>query len=246
MFADPSKVRRIEHAGRFFKSRGPLNVVRSPQNGPAILQAGTSGKGRDFAASYADAIFAIQPHRRRQGATTPTSRAAWSSSAARRRLQDPVRPAADRRRHARPRREDKQEEHNGLVPLEGGLAILSAHLDFDLSTLAARRPDGGSHRARAAAHEDALPHADRRADDRARGRAAPRPERRPAAVRRHARRRRRPDGGLLRRGRRRRLHAVADLLPRRDRGVRRPGRARAAAPRPLPARNTPAPRSATI
>ena len=61
MFADASKVRRIEHAGRFFKSRGPLNVVRSPQNGPAILQAGTSGKGRDFAARYADAIFAIQP-----------------------------------------------------------------------------------------------------------------------------------------------------------------------------------------
>ena len=48
--------------GRFFKSRGPLNVVRSPQNGPAILQAGTSGKGRDFAARYADAIFAIQPY----------------------------------------------------------------------------------------------------------------------------------------------------------------------------------------
>ena len=30
---------------------------------------------------------------------------------------------------------DKQAEHNALVPLEGGLAILSGHLDFDLSTL---------------------------------------------------------------------------------------------------------------
>ena len=62
MFADPAKVHRVEHAGRFFKSRGPLNVVRSPWDGPAILQAGTSGKGRDFAARYADAVFAIQPH----------------------------------------------------------------------------------------------------------------------------------------------------------------------------------------
>src|SRR5207244_12269023 len=62
VFADPAKVHRIEHAGRFFKSRGPLNVVRSPQNGPAILQAGTSPKGRTFAARYADAIFAIQPN----------------------------------------------------------------------------------------------------------------------------------------------------------------------------------------
>jgi alkanesulfonate monooxygenase SsuD/methylene tetrahydromethanopterin reductase-like flavin-dependent oxidoreductase (luciferase family) len=37
VFVDASKVRRIEHEGRFFKSRGPLNVVRSPPNGPAIL-----------------------------------------------------------------------------------------------------------------------------------------------------------------------------------------------------------------
>ena len=62
IFADPAKVHRIDHAGRFFKSRGPLNVMRSPQHGPAILQAGTSGKGRDFAARYADAVFAIQPY----------------------------------------------------------------------------------------------------------------------------------------------------------------------------------------
>src|SRR4029450_9377652 len=62
VFADPAKVHRIEHEGRFFKSRGPLNVVRSPQGGPAILQAGTSPKGRTFAARYADAIFAIQPN----------------------------------------------------------------------------------------------------------------------------------------------------------------------------------------
>jgi hypothetical protein len=39
---------------RFFKSRGPLNVLRSLQHGPAILQAGTSGKGRGFAARYAE------------------------------------------------------------------------------------------------------------------------------------------------------------------------------------------------
>jgi FMN-dependent oxidoreductase (nitrilotriacetate monooxygenase family) len=60
-FADASKVHRIEHEGSFFRSRGPLNVVRSPYGGPAILQAGTSEKGRYYAAKYADAIFAIQP-----------------------------------------------------------------------------------------------------------------------------------------------------------------------------------------
>ena len=30
---------------------------------------------------------------------------------------------------------ERQEEHNSLVPFEGGMAILSAHLDFDLSML---------------------------------------------------------------------------------------------------------------
>ena len=61
MFADPDKVRRIEHDGRFYRSRGPLNVTRSPHGGPALLQAGTSPKGMDFAARWADALFAIQP-----------------------------------------------------------------------------------------------------------------------------------------------------------------------------------------
>ena len=40
LFADPAKVRRVEHRGRFFASRGPLTVVRSPQCGPVIVQAG--------------------------------------------------------------------------------------------------------------------------------------------------------------------------------------------------------------
>ena len=51
VFADASKVHRIEHEGAHFRSRGPLNVVPSPQNGPAIMQAGTSPKGQDFAAN---------------------------------------------------------------------------------------------------------------------------------------------------------------------------------------------------
>jgi long-chain alkane monooxygenase len=137
MFADASKVHRIEHVGRFFRSRGPLNVVASPQNGPAILQAGASGKGRDFAARYADAIFAIQP--RVQDA------AAYFADIKGRMAQlgrdpehckilfglQPILAATEEEARA------LQEEHNGLVPAEGGMAILAAHLDFDLSRLPA-------------------------------------------------------------------------------------------------------------
>lgn len=58
-YADFTKVKPIHFEGRFFKSRGPLNCVRSPQGVPTLIQAGASPKGRDFAAKYADAIVAV-------------------------------------------------------------------------------------------------------------------------------------------------------------------------------------------
>jgi len=137
IFADPEKVNRIEHTGRFFKSRGPLNVTRSPQNGPAIFQAGTSPKGQDFAVKYADAIFAIQP-RAEDAANYFNSIKSQMTDIGR----DPdackilfgMQPIIG---SSEAEAREKQEEHNALVPLEGGMAILSAHLDFDLSKIPA-------------------------------------------------------------------------------------------------------------
>ena len=137
IFADPEKVNRIEHTGKFFKSRGPLNVTRSPQNGPAIFQAGTSPKGQDFAVKYADAIFAIQP-RPEDAANYFNSIKSQMTDIGR----DPdackilfgMQPIIG---SSEAEAREKQEEHNALVPLEGGMAILSAHLDFDLSKIPA-------------------------------------------------------------------------------------------------------------
>ncbi len=42
-FADPAKVHRLDHAGRYFRSRGPFSVPRSPQGQPVLIQAGQSG-----------------------------------------------------------------------------------------------------------------------------------------------------------------------------------------------------------
>ena len=135
IFADASKVKRIEYQGRFYNSRGPLNVVRSPQNGPALIQAGTSPKGVELAAKYADAVFAIHPR--------PKSAAKYYTQ-----VKDKI---SDFGRNpddcailfgAQPiigtsetEALEKQEEHNELVPSEGGMAILSGHLNFDLSKL---------------------------------------------------------------------------------------------------------------
>ncbi|MBX9700755.1 MAG: LLM class flavin-dependent oxidoreductase [Acetobacteraceae bacterium] len=56
-FADPAKIHRVDHEGRFYKVRGPLNTPRSPQGRPVYVQAGASDDGRDFAARWAEAIF---------------------------------------------------------------------------------------------------------------------------------------------------------------------------------------------
>jgi long-chain alkane monooxygenase len=58
-YADHTKVRTIDFAGKYFKSRGPLNTIPSPQHKPTILQAGASPRGRAFAAKAADAIVAV-------------------------------------------------------------------------------------------------------------------------------------------------------------------------------------------
>jgi FMN-dependent oxidoreductase (nitrilotriacetate monooxygenase family) len=57
-FADGRKVHRLDHAGRFFKSRGPFTVPRTPQGRPVIIQAGQSGRGKRFAARWGELVFA--------------------------------------------------------------------------------------------------------------------------------------------------------------------------------------------
>jgi FMN-dependent oxidoreductase (nitrilotriacetate monooxygenase family) len=60
-FADPDKVRRIDHTGEFFKSRGPFTVPRSKQGHPVIIQAGQSGPGKRFAARWGELLFVGSP-----------------------------------------------------------------------------------------------------------------------------------------------------------------------------------------
>jgi FMN-dependent oxidoreductase (nitrilotriacetate monooxygenase family) len=57
MYADPAKVRRIEHRGTYFQVAGPHLVEPSPQRTPVILQAGSSGRGKEFAAKHAEVVF---------------------------------------------------------------------------------------------------------------------------------------------------------------------------------------------
>jgi FMN-dependent oxidoreductase (nitrilotriacetate monooxygenase family) len=60
VWAEDDKVHVIDHRGRFFRVRGPLNLSRSPQGHPLLVQAGSSQDGRDFAAVHAEAVFTAQ------------------------------------------------------------------------------------------------------------------------------------------------------------------------------------------
>ncbi|MCU6796492.1 LLM class flavin-dependent oxidoreductase [Paenibacillus sp. WQ 127069] len=57
-FFDKSKLHTLNHKGEFFSVKGPLNISRSKQGQPPILQAGTSEDGRNFAAKHADIVYA--------------------------------------------------------------------------------------------------------------------------------------------------------------------------------------------
>lgn len=133
VFADPTRIRHIDHAGAYFRSRGPLNVPHSPQGRPVLIQAGSSSTGGDFAARWAEAIFEIDP--------TPEGRRAYyddiksrASNLGRNPEQVLIFPAfipfiGETEAIAR----EKQAFHNELADPISGLITLSVHTDHDFS-----------------------------------------------------------------------------------------------------------------
>lgn len=63
VLADPAKVHYANYAGKWVRTRGPLSIPRSPQGRPVVMQAGSSDRGRDFAARWAEVVFTIQRSR---------------------------------------------------------------------------------------------------------------------------------------------------------------------------------------
>ena len=102
LFFDPEKMHTLNHHGEYFDVRGPLNVPRSPQGQPVLVQAGASDDGRELAAQTAEVVFTAHPgieprqgvlHRPQgpHGALRPQSRSP----------EDPARPVDHRRPNAR-------------------------------------------------------------------------------------------------------------------------------------------------
>ena len=60
VYYDPAKMHVLNHTGKHFSVRGPLNVACSPQGRPVLVQAGASDTGRDLAARFAELVFTAQ------------------------------------------------------------------------------------------------------------------------------------------------------------------------------------------
>lgn len=142
VFADPARIHRVDHAGPAYRCAGPLNVPRSPQGRPVIIQAGASARGRDFAARWAEVVFALQPvfdgaRRFRSALAEAVERQGRPAGACK--VLAAIMPFVGA---SRDEARDKRERHDALVEPLVGLSTMSSHMNFDFASLPADRPIG--------------------------------------------------------------------------------------------------------
>ena len=133
VFADAAKVHRVDYAGRWIKTRGPLTVPRSPQGRPVLMQAGSSPRGRDFGARWGEVIFTLQHAKPDMQAFRADMRSRMERCG--RNPDDcailvSVDPIIGETRSIAV---EKQAYVNSLVDPELGLALISAHTGTDFS-----------------------------------------------------------------------------------------------------------------
>ena len=140
VFFDPEKMHVLNHSGEHFRVRGPLNIARSPQGRPVMVQAGSSDDGRDLAAATAEVIFTAHP-------SLAGAQAFYSDLKERvqRYGRDPesvkIMPgifATVGRTEDEAQR--KYEDLQNLIDPAVGLNMLSAYMNFDLSGYAVDGP----------------------------------------------------------------------------------------------------------
>ena len=134
-FTDPEKVHEISHSGDYFDIPGPHGCEPSPQRTPVLYQAGSSDRGRRFAAEHAEAVFLSQPTesaieeyitdlegRAESHGRDPDSVAFFPGIV-------PIVGETEEIANA------KYESYRDAIDTEGVLALLSGFVDMDLSEL---------------------------------------------------------------------------------------------------------------
>jgi alkanesulfonate monooxygenase len=132
-FLEPDRVHVLNHKGRHFTVRGPLNITRPPQGHPVIFSAGQSEAGKELAACTADCLFAT-------GTSKEQSREIYADIKGR--LPKYGRAQGDLKilpgvviyvGETAQEAEDYYQELQALIPPELGVEYLSKTLEMDLS-----------------------------------------------------------------------------------------------------------------
>ncbi|EFM11542.1 Nitrilotriacetate monooxygenase component A/pristinamycin IIA synthase subunit A [Paenibacillus curdlanolyticus YK9] len=132
-FADKDKVRAIDHKGKFFSVRGPLNVARPIQGHPVVIQAGASEPGKELAARTAEVIFTAWQtleEAQRFYSDVKGRLARYGRSPDDLKIMPGVFPIIGRTEEEAL---EKKALFEQLIPEQAGVALLSALISFDLS-----------------------------------------------------------------------------------------------------------------
>jgi FMN-dependent oxidoreductase (nitrilotriacetate monooxygenase family) len=139
-FFEPSRLRVLNHEGKYFKVRGPLSLPRSPQGNPVLVQAGSSEDGRNLASKYAEVIFTIQRDLESARAFTRDIKeraVSFGRNPAHALVMPGVLPIVGRTRQEA---QDKYELLQSFIHTEAGLLQLSRSMGVDLTDVDVDKP----------------------------------------------------------------------------------------------------------
>jgi FMN-dependent oxidoreductase (nitrilotriacetate monooxygenase family) len=140
IYADPAKIHPAEFNGRDYRCQGALNIPRSPQGRPVIIQAGSSSRGKNFAAKWAEVIFALQPtapalKRFYQDVKTAATEAGRGPDEVK--ILAATMPFVAK---TRGEADENRARHNELIQPLVGLSTMSSHMNFDFAKLPLDEP----------------------------------------------------------------------------------------------------------
>ena len=132
IFARPDKVHRIKHEGEYYRLDALHLCEPSPQRTPVLYQAGSSTRGREFAATHAECIFVNAPNKEITKSIVADIR---QRAAAKGRDPADIKVFVGRSAvvgRTRREAEEKYEDYHRHASIQGALAHFSASIGVDL------------------------------------------------------------------------------------------------------------------
>ncbi|MDH3683462.1 MAG: LLM class flavin-dependent oxidoreductase [Acidimicrobiia bacterium] len=139
IYAEPSKVHAIDHHGPYYQVPGPHLCEPSPQRTPVLFQAGSSDRGREFAARHAECMFVAGSSRAvgRIRADVHRRAIAYGRQPSDIKIFQGITPVVG---GTEAEAKAKAEELRAEASVEGGLAHMSGNIGADLGTIDPERP----------------------------------------------------------------------------------------------------------